>query len=545
MKKLPLLVFVFITSMAFSQQLQQLGSAMNTEYNEIHPFISSDGKTLFFLRANHPSNTFGDKNSQDVWYSELREDDTWSIARRMPNTVNKDQYNDVFSMTPDGNSLLIRGVYVNGRREDEIGISMCKRTKTGWSEPQKVDIPKLDDMIKSGKETAVLSVFLSNDGKTMILSFSERKNGNEDLYVSFLDKSGKWSKPENLGDNINTGDIETTPFMASDNFTLYFATDRKGGLGGTDIWVSKRLDKTWKRWSKPINMGDKVNSDANEYYYSIPASGEFAYMSTRKNSIGKGDIVRLKLKDIAKGTPTTAALQSSGDNRDAEQKNLKDGNNPVNPNSTAPTPVVMIKGKVLDQKTGKPIEAKVVYETLPNGEEVGEAYTNPTTGEYTIMLPYGSLYSYRAVAKDFISVGKNIDLTTIGEYKEIKNEELKLVPIVQGSTVALNNIFFEFGRAALREDSFPELNRLIDVLNENQGLVIEIQGHTDNVGSDESNLKLSQDRAEAVRTYLLSKKVAVTRVQSVGYGESRPIASNDTVEGQAKNRRVEFVIVRK
>lgn len=542
MKKLPLLVFVFITSMAFSQQLQQLGSAMNTEYNELHPLISPDGKTLFFVRVSHPSNTFGDKESTDVWYSELREDGSWSIARRMPNTINKDQYNDLFSITPDGSSILIKGVYINGKREDEIGISMCKRTKTGWSEPQKVEIPKLDEMFKGD----YLSAFLSNDGKTLIMSFSEkRKSKEDDLYVSFLGKDGKWSKPESLGSDINTNSTETMPFMASDTYTLYYASDRKDGLGGTDIWMSKRMDRTWKRWSKPINMGDKVNSELNEYAYSIPASGEFAYMSTRKNSIGKGDIVRLKLKDIAKGTPTTAALQSSGGNREEEQNNLKNGNNPINPNSTAPTPVVMIKGKVLDQKTGKPIEAKVVYETLPNGEEVGEAYTNPATGEYTIMLPYGSLYSYRAVAKDFISVGKNIDLTTIGEYKEIKNEELKLVPIVQGSTVALNNIFFEFGKAALREDSFPELNRLIDVLNENQGLVIEIQGHTDNVGSDESNLKLSQDRAEAVRTYLLSKKVAVNRVQSVGYGESRPIASNDSVEGQAKNRRVEFVIVRK
>ena len=216
----------------------------------------------------------------------------------------------------------------------------------------------------------------------------------------------------------------------------------------------------------------------------------------------------------------------------------------MNINTTAPTPVVMISGKVLDQKTGRPIEAKIIYQTLPDGEEAGEAYTNPATGEYKIVLPYGAKYSYRAVAKDFIAIGKNIDLTEIKEYKEINDEELKLVPIKAGEKVLLNNIFFEYAKATLRSESFPELDRITETMKENINLTIEIQGHTDNVGSNESNLKLSQDRAESVRTYLLSKKLSVNRVTSVGFGETRPVASNDTEEGKAQNRRVEFVIVK-
>lgn len=537
------LAFLLAVSSFFTvkaQTLEQLGTAINSEYNELSPVIAPDDKTLYFVRVSHPSNTFGTKGSNDVWYSEKRDDGNWTVARRMPSSINKDQYNSLFSITPDGNKVLISGVYHNGRRDNAVGISMCKRTKTGWSEPEEVIIPKLNDICKGQYLTACLS----NDGKTLVLAFSEKKNSQEDnLYVSFLSRAGKWSKPESLGADINTGSIETTPFLASDNYTLYFATDRKGGLGGTDIWVSKRLDRSWKRWSKPVNMGDKINSDANEYSFSVGASGEYAYVSTKKNSLGKGDIVRFKLREEKKESRVTAsALQTS---RSEEQKNLDNGGTPVDARSLAPTPVVIISGRVVDNKTGKPVpDAKIVYQTLPDGED-GEAYTNPVTGEYKIVLPYGAKYSYRAEAKDFISIEKGIDLTQIREYKELKNEVLRIAAIEVGIDIPLNNIFFEYAKANLRPDSYPELDRMVETLQRNPNLVIEIQGHTDNVGSNESNMKLSQDRAEAVRKYLLSKKINAERVSSIGYGETRPIATNETEEGKAQNRRVQMAIVRK
>lgn len=537
-----LLLAVLSSFYTNAQKPEQLGSAINTEFNELNPIIAPDDKTLYFVRVSHPANSFGTKGSQDVWYSEKRDDGNWTIARRMPNTINKDQYNDLFSITPDGNKILISGVYHNGRRDNAAGISMCKRTKTGWSEPEQIVIPKFDEICKGQYLTACLS----NDGKTLILAFSEKKNSKEDnLFVSFLARDGKWSKPESLGSDINTGSTETTPFLASDNYTLYFASDRKdGGLGGTDIWVAKRKDRSWTKWSKPVNMGDKVNTDANEYSFSVAASGEYAYVSTKKNSVGKGDIVRFKLREEKKQEPVVAGLQTS--DKSAEQKNLDNGGTPIDPNSLAPTPVVIVSGRVVDDKTGKPIpDAKVIYKSLSNGEE-GEAYTNPATGEWKIVLPYGAKYSYRAQADGgFMSIEKSIDLTEIKEYKEYKNDLLKLAPIEVGVVVPLNNIFFEYAKATLRSDSYPELDRIVDDMKSNPNLVLEIQGHTDNVGSNESNLKLSQDRAEAVRKYLVSKKIQAARVSSVGFGETKPIAPNDTEDGRALNRRVQIVIVRK
>jgi OmpA-OmpF porin, OOP family len=537
MKNLFFVLFLnSILSISYAQKLEPMGGAVNTEYSEIHPLIAPDAQTLYFVRVSHPSNNFGKEGSNDVWSAEAMKDGRWQIARKMPNTINKDQYNDLFSISPDGNTVLIRGVYINGRRMEEIGISISKKNSSGWSQPNKLDIPKLESMCKG----QFLTAFLSNTGKVMFLAFSEKKNSKEDdIYVSVLDKSGKWSKPESLGGDVNTSSSETTPFLASDNNTLFFASNRKGGEGGFDIWASKRKGKTWGVWEKPINLGKPTNSDEDELYYSISASGEFAYMSTKKNSVGKSDLVRIRLRDDETTKPTEAALQGS----DVVVAKPKEDLKPIS--VTAPNPVILLSGIVKNQKDGSPTQAKIIYENLDTGEDLGEAESNPNTGEYKIVLPYGIRYAIRAEAKDFISVSKNLDLSVTGAYKELKNEDLSLAPIEANVLVQLYNVFFEFGRATLTTESSFELDRMATLLATNPNMVIEVQGHTDNVGGEEANLKLSQARADAVRDYILKKKIPQERIRSVGFGESKPKDSNATSEGQAKNRRVEFLVVRK
>lgn len=521
----------------FAQKVETLGGAVNTEYSEIHPLIAPDGQTLYFVRVSHPSNNFGKDGSNDVWFSDLMSDKRWAVARKMANTINKDRYNDLFSITPDGNTALIRGVYTNGRKTDEVGISISKKKGTTWQQPNKLDIPKLDAMCKG----QFLTAFLSNSGKVLILAFSEKKNSKEDdLYISILDKLGKWSKPESLGNDINTPSSETTPFLAADNNTLYFASDRKNGEGGFDIWVSKRKGKSWTGWNKPINLGKEINSDKDEMYFSIEASGEFGYMSSKNKAVGKSDLFKIRLREEAKKASDDAALTASK-NIDTKKDIEKKEEIPV----LAPTPTILLSGVVKDQKTGKPAEAKIIYEDLDSGEELGVADSNPLTGEYKISLPYGNRYAIRAEAKDFIPVSKNIDLTIQGSFKEIKDLDLSIAPIQTGVTVQLYNIFFKFGQATLEPESFFELDRMIAVMSQNPTMAIEVQGHTDNVGSAEANLRLSQQRADAVRDYFVIKKIAMDRVKSVGFGEAKPIASNATTEGQAKNRRVEFEIKRK
>ncbi len=531
-------LFVFATLTALAQpkpdstggsatKAENLGAQVNSTYNEINPMIAPDGKTLYFARISHPNNTHGEKGSQDIWYSEFDEaSKQWGPARRMGFPLNKDEYNCAYSITPDGQTMLIKGQYNSGNYETR-GFSLSKKTANGWSPPQKIDIPNYVNLSKGQFDCG----FLSADGKVLMMAFSEKKNSKEDdIYVSFRQKDGSWSKPMDLGPEVNTKFTETTPFLAPDGATLYFSSNRDGGLGSNDIYVTKRVDKTWKHWTKPVNLGPKINTDGYDAYYTLGASGDYAYLTTFKNTLGKGDIVRVKLAD----------------DQPADQPGKVGGGNDVaQTDATRPDPVALISGKVIDQTTGKPIEARIVYQTLPDGAEAGEATSDPITGEYKIVLPYGQKYSMRAIAKDFIAEGDNVDLTQTKGFQEIKGKELKLVPIEVGRTVRLNNIFFDTGKSELRPESGPELDRLVTTLNESPKIVIEVRGHTDNTGSNEINAKLSQDRADAVREYFISKGIEPDRVGSKGFGESKPVSTNDTDEGRQQNRRVEFLIVKK
>lgn len=507
--------------------VENLGNQVNSEYNEINPMIAPDGRTLYFARVSHPNNTHGDKGSQDIWYSEF-DDATkkWGPARRMGFPLNKDEYNCAYSITPDGQTMLVKGSYSNGNYETR-GFSLSKKTVNGWSPPQKMDIPNYVSMSKGQFDCG----FMSADGKTLLMAFSEKKNSKEDdIYISFRQKDGSWSKPMDLGPEVNTKFTETTPFLAPDGATLYFSSNRDGGLGSNDVYVCKRVDKTWKHWSKPVNLGPKVNTDGYDAYYTLSASSEYAYLTTFKGTLGKGDIVRVKLTD----------------DRPADQPGKVGGGGDVASNpDTRPDPVALISGKVIDQTTGKPIEAKIIYQTLPDGAEAGEATSDPITGEYKIVLPYGQKYSMRAVAKDFIAEGDNVDLTQTKGFQEIKGKELKLIPIEVGRSIRLNNIFFDTGKAELRPESGPELDRLVITFNETPKMVIEVRGHTDNTGSNEINAKLSQDRADAVREYFISKGIEPDRIAGKGFGETKPVSTNDTDEGRQQNRRVEFLIVKK
>lgn len=483
-----------------------LGGKVNSVYEEIAPIISPDEKTLFMIRSGAPENYYAN-SSEDIWYAEWNAKDTaWGYSQHMGAPFNNHSVNKVVGITPDGNTMLVKGAYKDGMVKESLGFSFTKRIKGGWSIPEKIKLKGYDDMVNG----TYVGSYYANDGKTLLLSFSEQKESEfNDIYVSFLKPDGSWSKPMNLGKNFNTSFKEDTPFLASDGVTLYFSSDRPGGLGKRDIYFSKRLDDTWLNWSTPLNLGSSINTVGDDANYSIAASGYYAYMVSTRNAIGGSDVVRIKLKDEIK-----------------------------------PNPVVLVSGKVINAKTKEYIDANIVYQLLPNGEEAGIARSNPNNGDYKIVLPYGKNYSFNAGAQGYIAVSDNLDLTSISEYKEI-TRDLYLVPVEVGETIRLNNIFFETAKFDLLPTSFVELDKLVKILTDNPSMEITISGHTDNVGNDEANQALSANRAKAVVDYLISKNVAANRFQQAGYGETKPLASNDTDEGKALNRRVEFTINKK
>lgn len=349
---------------------------------------------------------------------------------------------------------------------------------------------------------------MANNKKALLMSIErEDSYGDRDLYASFVNDDGSWSEPVNLGNAVNTASEESAPFLAADDETLYFSSNGFAGFGGTDIYVTRRLDDSWKNWSEPENLGPDINSENDDEFFNIPASGEYAYYS-RGVGTDNMDIFKLELPVFYK-----------------------------------PAPVVLVQGKVFNSKTNEALgDVKILYERLPDGTEIGLATSDPSTGSYKIVLPSGAKYGYLAEAEGYVSVNANIDLNNLEEYKEI-NQDLYLVPIETGATIVMNNIFFDFDKSALKEDSQPELNRVAEFMSNNPDVEIEIAGHTDSLGPEYYNQGLSDRRAKAVFDYLVTKGVAADRVVARGFGESKPVASNDTEAGQAQNRRVEFKIL--
>ncbi|MBI4645859.1 MAG: OmpA family protein [Bacteroidia bacterium] len=507
-----------VPNLVFESEPENLGNEINSIYDELAPMISPDGRTLFFDRKFHPDNIGGFKDADDIWLSARiatgkkinpdtgEEDETfgWSKASNIGPPLNTKLNNYVQGITPDGNCLVLANVY-NKDGTQEPGVSFTYKEVQGWSYPEKQQITDFYNLNKKA------SYYLSNDGKFLLMSI-ERKDsyGNLDLYVCERKGENRWSKPKNLGKILNTTQNDYSPFLAADGVTLFYSTSGHSGYGNDDIFMTIRQDDTWENWSEPQNLGNKLNTPDADSKYNIPASGEYAYYSSRSNSMGENDIFRIKLPSVIK-----------------------------------PKPVVLVTGRVLNERNNKPVGGvKIIYEILPGGEEAGIARSDPKTGEYKIVLPAGKTFGFRALAAGFYSQSANLDLTELKEYAEVE-KDLKIAPIEVGMVITLNNIFFEFAKAILRPESFPELERVFQFMVDNPALKVEISGHTDDVGSDETNNKLSKNRAQAVTDYLVKSGIDPNRIITKGYGETRPVAFNNTEEGRQMNRRVEFKILSK
>jgi OmpA-OmpF porin, OOP family len=491
-------------------KIENLGENINSDLAELRPTISADGNILFFICENHPANTKYNSvpNSQDIWYSIRDTAGKWSEGRHLAYPLNTSQYNAVYWISPDNNRILIRGAFINGGAYAGKGVSMSYLKNNGrWSIPEALIIKnyeKYDRGLTSGATMA-------HDGKTLLLYMTPLQGSpSNDIFVCFLTDEGTWTEPKSLGKTINLPGDEMTPYVAADGVTLYFSSNRPGGVGDNDIWMTKRLDKTWQKWSEPVNLDTPINTKDWDAFFTLDAGGEYAYLTTSLDTYGESDIVRVKLLEREK-----------------------------------PNPVVMVTGNVYNAKTKQPLSASLVYETLPDGTEAGNGISNPTDGAFKIVLPYDKNYSIRARADKFFAISENLNLDSLikAGYKEI-HKDLYLVPIEIGQVVRLNNVFFDFDKWDLRPESFVELDRVVKLLKENPAIEIEMSAHTDSYGTDDYNFKLSDNRARSVMEYILSKGIATNRIKSQGYGETKPVAPNDTDENRQLNRRVEFTILK-
>ena len=505
MKGLPLLPFallllncVSLLSQTLSMKdRENLGPGINTAFDEVLPIISADGKILYFVRKDDPTNIQGTKD--DIWYSELQADGTWGKAKNIGYPLNTPGFDYVCYALPDNNTLLLGNQYLADGSQRQ-GVSMSFRGKKGWQSPTNLNILNYQNTAKNAEFT------MSPDANVLIMSIKDTTSlGDRDLYISFRMEDETWTQPKNLGAPVNSAQKDITPFLAADGVSLYFSSERPGGFGSNDVYLTRRLDSTWMHWSKPVNLGYPINTAGWDAYYTVPASGDYAYFVSTLGGYGSSDIFRIKL-----------------------------------PSSVKPQPVLLVHGFV-SSDSGH-VAASIEYRRLSDNKILGTAISHPETGEFTVALPAGEKYALRAERDGYYPISNIVDVTQLSEYRE-ESMDLRLTPLVTGQPIRMNNIFFDFDSANLRSESTAELERLVSFMKSHSSVHIRINGHTDLVGTEEYNLRLSQRRAEAVVDYLVAHGVVRDRLEARGFGMSQPLpATGDNVDG-SRNRRVEFTII--
>ena len=355
---------------------------------------------------------------------------------------------------------------------------------------------------------------ITSDGKAMLFAatkqISSELRPSTNIFVSLLNEKGEWGEPIDLGATINTPYMDRSPVLHPDMKTLYFCSEGHGSLGRLDVFMSQRLsDTSWVEWSEPVNLGKEINTIDYDCWYQITTDGKDAYFS--RVSDGRGyDLYR---------TPMPASMR--------------------------PTPVATIQGKVTDTK-GNQVATVIRWEDLETHEQVGQSNTDPVDGSFFIVLPEGKNYGYYIDDDRYFPLSSNIDLREKDEPVTIENNIVVASieqMVKQQIAMPMNNLFFNTGEAELLPASINELQRVIKILKKHPQR-IEIGGHTDNVGSDAFNKNLSEQRAKAVRDYLVENGIPAKQLVIRGYGKSRPIADNNTEEGRQRNRRVEFKFIK-
>ena len=545
-------LFTFINLSTYAQEEhERIEGGTNSSANEADPVVSPDGQTLYFVRQYHPQNVGGIADPGDIWYSELQADGSWGEAQHSGKTINNSYYNAILGF-PNAQTAYVQGHYVKGKKKPTTqGISTTQGKGSQWSFPESVNIPYY--YTKSNH----LSGSLHSSNNIMIVTLqSYDTRGAEDLYVLFKQSDGSWSEPKNLGNNINTPYQEMTPFLAPDGKTLFFASNGYEGFGSRDIFMSVRLDDSWRRWSNPKNLGATVNTPGTELYYRIPQNSEFAYLSSTQNSDGMADIVRVRIspeeEEVLEEADSTLAIPEERPIA-TTQPPIETNTDPEIPEEAPDTevdevsePMILVRGTIAGESSQQPLSAEVIFQSLKKDTPLLQTVQTDSLGEFSVSLPRDDDYSMLVQSEGFIRKRDKV-LLSVTELDEtdVIVRNYQLTPIEVGVTVNLENVLFDRGTAHMLPGSDERLDEVVEFLQENPNVSIEVGGHTDNQGRADLNLELSRQRAETVRDYLVNQGGDATRITAKGYGGTKPLASNAIEEERSKNRRVEFTIVKK
>ncbi len=493
-------------TLVLKTKISNPGKSINSAFQDYAPVISADGSLMIFTTRRPVTEKEIKKNKEAyerVFFSTFNaEKNKWENAQQIKGKVNiPGRHNSAIALSNDGQRMLLY-------RDDASGngdIYESELDGEEWTQAEKLPEP----VNSAGHES---SASYSPDGRTIYFVSNRRGGqGGRDIWYCKKDRNGVWGKAENLGPVVNTKDDEEGVFIHPDGKTLYFSSKGHKGYGGYDLFKTS-YEKG--KWTKPVNLGSEINTEGDDLYLVVTADGKVGYYASENKSQNQGkDIYRIDF--IFEKYPKNSGPK-----------------------------LTLFKGVVIDKETFDPLESVIEITDNDKNEVISQIKSNKTTGKFLISLPSGKNYGINVRKEGYLFYSDNLIIPDTSAYKEI----IKVIPLEKlnvGNKIVLKNIFYDFDKATLRPESMSELMLLVKLMNENATLKIELSSHTDSKGSDEYNLKLSQARAQSVVDYLVKNGISPTRLTAKGYGESKPIADNETEEGRQLNRRTEFTILSK
>ena len=483
-----------------------LGSGVNTDRDEYYPCITADQGTLLFTRLVKDERAYQGK--QEDFFIANQSGGKWSEATPI-REINTPSNEGAPTLSADGNTLIFTACELadgswGGNRQ---GVGSCDlfysyRTSTGWSPSQNIG-----QGINTGSWESQPSY--SADGQTLYFvrgKRSARGPVEQDIYYCYLNEKGQWSAPQKVPGRINTDFAEESVMIHPDGRTLYFSSNGHPGMGGLDIYMSRMLPDG--SWDTPVNLGYPINTHKDENSLQVTRDGTIAlFASERDGGYGGLDLYQFELHPLAR-----------------------------------PERVTYVQGIVQDKLSFKRLEANLELIDLSTGKTVVRAYSDESNGRFLLCIPSGKDYALNVSKEGYLFHSENFSLKNYFSEKPYELD-VRLQKLKPGAQIVLENVFFETNSYALKPESRVELDKLVSLLAANPQRKVEIGGHTDNVGSDEANLQLSDNRAKSVVEYLVSKGIDAGRLTYKGYGETQPIADNESDEGRAKNRRTEFRVI--
>ncbi len=469
---------------------QTLGDTVNMFPSQYFPVLTADGETLIFSGLT-------EEKDENIYITH-RQKKGWDVPEGISKSINTNNNEGTSSVSADGRTL----VFTACNRPDGYGscdLFITHKQGNDWSTPK-----NMGETVNSREWDSQPS--LSADGHTLYFA-SDRKGGQgkKDIWVTERNDKGQWSTPKSLGSTINTADDENAPFIHANGRTLFYASNGHPGMGGMDLFITQRMDTVW---AEPKNLGYPINTVSEQVGLFIASDGKMAYYSDDYSEKGKGRSLLYQFE-------LPESLQKSV------------------------IPTRYAKGKVFDKKTGAALSSEIDLYDLKTQEKVGSFTSDSKTGTFLAVLNSGSSYAFYVSKSNYLF--KSLSFTVSDTTSSVQLD-IPLEAIEKNRTEVLNNIFFKTGSYDLDEKSKVELNKMVEFLVLNKTIAIEISGHTDDVGSDKENLELSRKRALSVQEYLQHAGIAQGRITSKGFGESKPVASNDSETGRQQNRRIEWRI---